>query len=959
MNTATSDQILRFGFWFLTLVHLILALYLLSLNIWHTRNRQFGAFLLILAVNSYSMGLLAGSDNPEQARLPTILIAGSTPIIELGRLVVAVLLLKADWMRDHWDRRWVLLYVLILLPMVLTGADLLLGTRLWYVGLDAGSYSGGYAPLSTFSGGSLRPFITTIYLFVSPTVTLLFLLYLVVRQRQSGATRIGLTSLLLIAQATAMLLRWGLGGSSIDGLGELISGAVFACAYSFAVFWQIAVETGSQRGRLLPRLVALVLAITIPLLVAVGALVSEQAGEILTQNAMERLGATNRALASNVSVWLDLNASALQELASLPDIVSMDPALQDPLLQAMAKNYPHMYLVSTADNVTGLNVARSDDLALQNYRGRLWHQGARNGRPLTYDVYVDQITGQPVLVLSTPIRRDLGTIVGVAMFASTLTDISREVQASTVGDTGFAYVVDAQNRVVAYPDPAASSVLQDFDTAPPVFALRAGNRGAMTFTDDEGERWRAFVDSLDNDWGIVVQIKEAELLNQVSSLRRASAGVIGVGALLAAVLAGVAIRQSLRPIEVLTSTAVAIADGDLSRRAPVESQDEFGLLAHAFNGMTEQLRELIDSLERRVAERTTDLAQRTAYLEASAKVARTSSAILEQDRLIREVAELIREQFNLYYVGLFLTDEAGKWAILRAGTGSAGRAMMGRGHRIKVGEGMIGWSILNARPRVAQEASDDTVRLTSIELPDTRSEAAIPLRSRGRVLGGLTVQDTRPNAFDPLTITALQTMADQVAVALDNAQLYAEAQDALASVRRAYGQITRGAWSELLSAQGKLVYRSDQFGVVHLESESPGKARHSTLDELVAADGQTVFPLSVPITVRGEPIGRVETYKLPQDGEWTPDEVAILRQIVEHLGLALEDARLYEDSQRRALREQLAREITEKIRAAPDIEAIALTAARELTRALGTERGVVKLTTRKGDDNGNAPQNEC
>ena len=223
--------------------------------------------------------------------------------------------------------------------------------------------------------------------------------------------------------------------------------------------------------------------------------------------------------------------------------------------------------------------------------------------------------------------------------------------------------------------------------------------------------------------------------------------------------------------------------------------------------MTVQLRGMIDGLEQNVRDRTADLERRSSYLEASAEVSRAASSILDPQELIGSSVNLIRERFGLYYVGLFLVDMAGEYAVLQAGTGAAGRAMLARNHRILVGTGMIGWSVEHAEARIALQAETDAVRVVNPELPETRSEAALPLRSRGRVLGALSVQSTSPDAFDEDTITVLQTMADQVAVALDNARLFSESEAALDEARRAYGELSTRAWHELGRSRSDLGYR--------------------------------------------------------------------------------------------------------------------------------------------------------
>jgi GAF domain-containing protein len=323
--------------------------------------------------------------------------------------------------------------------------------------------------------------------------------------------------------------------------------------------------------------------------------------------------------------------------------------------------------------------------------------------------------------------------------------------------------------------------------------------------------------------------------------------------------------------------------------------------------------------------------------------------VLDPDELLRQTVDLVRERFGLYYVGLFLVDERNEWAVLRAGTGEPGRRMLARGHRLRVGEGMIGWSVANAEARVALEASEDAVRLASEELPDTRSEAALPLRSRGRVLGALTVQHAQPGAFDQDAVLALQTMADRVAVALDNADLLARSQAALEAQRQAYGEISREAWAEMVRARPNFGYRADERGVVEVGGErvelgKGGSAERSTersRRRLVEALPELV----IPVRVRGSVIGNVVAHKSGEVGGWTEEERALLETLVDNLDIALDSARLYRDTQRRAVREQILRQTTDRVRAQTNLDAVLRAAVEEMRRAVGATHAVIRLET--------------
>jgi GAF domain-containing protein/HAMP domain-containing protein len=430
---------------------------------------------------------------------------------------------------------------------------------------------------------------------------------------------------------------------------------------------------------------------------------------------------------------------------------------------------------------------------------------------------------------------------------------------------------------------------------------------------------------------------------------------IVLGSLALVSVLGVALftRTSITvPLRRLRSGAERMVSGNYELLAELKTKDEVGQLTSAFNDMTVQLRQLLTSLEQRSA----DLQRRSTQLQASAEVARGVSSILEVDQLIRQVVDLIRERFDLYYVGLFLVDERGEWAVLQAGTGEAGQAMLARGHRIKVGEGMIGWSIAHAQALVSEEVGEEAMRLATAELPGTRSEMALPLRSRGQILGAFTVQSDQPNAFDEQTVAVLQTMADQVAVAIDNARLFAESQAALEAVRRAYGELSRQAWGDLLRSRPDWGYRYTRQSVMPaagewrpemLQAEQIGQSvQSSQLAEEGGADGSA---LAVPLQVRDQVVG-VLGFRKEEDGAvWTASEVALLETLVEQLGQALESARLYRDTQRRAAREQAISEVSARIGESLDLERVLMSAASEMRQALGLDDLVVRLVEPEAD----------
>ncbi len=179
--------------------------------------------------------------------------------------------------------------------------------------------------------------------------------------------------------------------------------------------------------------------------------------------------------------------------------------------------------------------------------------------------------------------------------------------------------------------------------------------------------------------------------------------------------------------------------------------------------------------EEQQADLVSAMSKRAIQLQTAAEVSRAASSILDLDTLLTTVVELIRSRFNFYYTGIFLANETKTHALLKAGTGDAGKLLLATNHKLEIGDfSMVGWSITHRKARIASNVREDEVHLKNPHLPLTRSEIALPLVSRGEIIGAMTIQSDLPSAFSEADVTALQTMADQIANAIRNAQLFSE-----------------------------------------------------------------------------------------------------------------------------------------------------------------------------------------
>ncbi len=922
---TVDAQVLQFVAWGVALLELILGLYVLLLNVGGQANRRVAGVLILFAVSDFALGMLSGATGFPQALWASQLVAATAPAVQAGILVVIMTLLRPRRYGGYWRMGEWLVAAVGVLPAVLVVIDVVAGTQFWYTGLDETSYVKGYVPLFTYAQGSLSSAIRMVNFVVMGVLGIVVALAFSWRG-DANARR--LARLLLGIQVTAVVLEVAFGRVLPAGVSSVLSGLIFSVGYAYAAFTQMLPGQGWRWGRLRSRLVTLVLAIVFPPLVVVPAvLVPSLFGEHVRHDLDDRLASANRALASNTSLLMRLNIEILRQIVMLPDIVSMDPARQKPVLEAVVLAHPHIYLACTTD-LNGFNVARSDDRPLLDYSDRLWFRAARDGSPVTIQTLVSRTTGEPAVVVSMPVKDQDGLIVGVALIGSDLMYLSREVATGRMGRTGVVYVVDRGGLVVAHPDMAIAASLHDYSQYPPVVALRAGQRGLLSFNDDEGRRWRAFVDVEEHGWGIIAQQEEEEVVGAFRQLVvKVWLAVLG-GAVVVGVLIVLAVGQSLRPLERLTEGAIAVAAGELERVPLVEGEgeSEVGVLARAFNRLSGRLHRLAVESERQVAERMAALKRRAGYLEAAALVARDAAMEMELQQVLDRAAALIAEHLGFYHVGIFLLDEEREWAVLQAACGEGGRRMLAREHRLRVGEeGIVGYVIASGEPRVAYEVGDDEVHHYNPDLAGTRSEVALPLRVRGQVIGALDVQSEEPSAFSEEDMAVLQMLADQVALAIGYADLLYRLREGVREKGRPYGELGRQVW-RALSVKG---YTCDDRGVVALEDVAVVPAG----DELT---------LTLPIAVRGQVVGRIVAQKPGEAGAWTEDERAVLQTLVERLGVALESARLYQDVQRRAAREQLTREITDRLRAALDVDALLQMVIREAATAVGASRAFVQ-----------------
>lgn len=360
-----------------------------------------------------------------------------------------------------------------------------------------------------------------------------------------------------------------------------------------------------------------------------------------------------------------------------------------------------------------------------------------------------------------------------------------------------------------------------------------------------------------------------------------------------------------------------------------------------------------------------DVQRRAARLTAASEVSSAATSLTDPDELLNRVVTLIRDRFELYYAGIFLVDEARQWAVLVAGSGEAGRLMLAQGHRLEVGgDSMIGYCVATGRARITYDARREERRRPHPLLPDTRSELALPLISRGEVIGAMTIQDEQPGAFTEDDITTLQTMAAQLGNAITNARLLEQMEQNVRELRAATGRYTEDAWRDYLQQESgtrgyryRLVdiasvtdrrpeaeeaWRQDRTIVTSLEPSA--KSAADPVEQKVSADhvvDSTIGSgIGVPIRLRNQVLGVLNVRF--EDDEVPDETVRLVEQVADRLALALESARLLAQMRRTAQRERMIGDVTNRMRRTLDWDDLMETATQELQEMLNASRVFVQ-----------------
>jgi GAF domain-containing protein len=354
-----------------------------------------------------------------------------------------------------------------------------------------------------------------------------------------------------------------------------------------------------------------------------------------------------------------------------------------------------------------------------------------------------------------------------------------------------------------------------------------------------------------------------------------------------------------------------------------------GEFTHVVQGMQNAFQILANEraqLENRVRERTDELETRAIQLRSSAAVSKTIAEIQDISELMETTTRLTSDEFGYYHVGLYLLDDRKKTAFLQA-TSSAVKQLIGQGFRIEPDRhNLFNLVVESNRPYITSDVGDVNF-VRDINFPLTRSRMMLPLTVRSNVIGILDLHSDQSQSFNSQDAEVLQTVADLVAISIDNVRLINETKNLVRQLETNTSIQTREIWTKFTSRH-KPAYQYTPAGVRPLFANNKQET----------PDG-----LRVPLMLHGQTIGNILLKRKGASTTWSERERTLVEKVANQVALALENSRLVDETQRNAVRDQVIANISARVRETLDVESVLRTATTELRRVFDLKEAEISI----------------
>jgi GAF domain-containing protein/HAMP domain-containing protein len=596
--------------------------------------------------------------------------------------------------------------------------------------------------------------------------------------------------------------------------------------------------------------------------------------------------------------------------------------------------------------------------------------------------YLDAAINGLVITNSLPIYDDQDRFRGVVAFDVKLNNIAAMASKIQVGRSGYAFIIDKKGRIIAMPpsgysdfgftpediafgDTINQTILEKVPLSafPALAEMSTGRNDINIITLNNIDYYLAYhyIPSVQYNLGILVPVNEmqapyiqtSEFIIKQNQQTILNTVIIILSVLTLSLLATIFIGNTLTiPLIQLTQTANKISAGDFNAKADISSRDEIGILSETINSMTSNLQGMLTTLEDRVEARTSDLNKKASQLEAVAEVARDIASIQDIDMLLPFITRLISRKFGYYHCGIFLSDDKNENQVLKAASSYGGKVMLSRGHKLRLNENsIVGYTALLGEPRIAMDVGEDQVFFNNPDLPETRSEMALPLKIGKDVIGVLDVQSIEAGVFLQDDIHTLGTLADQISIAIQNTRLLAISRLSLDESRETFRRYISHEWKEY---PDQLLHSGYVFDGIQLTpwdkpitdpSEDLSSPNSIPKPEELRFTSDATY--SIPLQIRDQIIGIIEIQPNNIDRKWTQEEISLMKAAAERAAIGLENARLLDVTQKKAAKEQVITNITSKIGTSIGIQNILKTAVEELGQIISGSNVAIILEEEK------------
>jgi GAF domain-containing protein/HAMP domain-containing protein len=674
----------------------------------------------------------------------------------------------------------------------------------------------------------------------------------------------------------------------------------------------------------------------------------------------------SRAVASEINAYLDDLQRKVNYLSRISGLADLPPEIQQNLLDALIRHNSAYQTTAILDDTGQVVVSASlagpallpDNLA----DSALFARAFKRQEDFVGPVEVDPVSQLPVVTLAVPIRNRQDEVAGVLLARVDLSFLWFIVSQARVGETGYTYVIDNRNILLAQTGTAPENFsLVDISDRPYIQQLISGGETLTTYQGLNGVEVIGNLAPIHSvRWSVLTELPTAEAYAPSRNMLIVM-GVALVGAIALAVGSGLFLTQEIvEPLQRLTEASAQVSAGRMDVAVEVNTRNEMRILAATFNTMTAHVRRLVGGLE-----------SRTRRLEIIANLSEQLTSILNLEELLAAVVQQTQQNFGYYHVQIYLFDDDEQHLIVAEGSGLAGQEMKARRYRIPLSA--------QTNPVARAAHTGQMVQVGNVReidgwqpyphLPDVYAEIAVPIIIEGQRVGVLNVLEDEIAGLDEGDANLLRSLANHVAVAIRNARLFAQVEQALAEAHLAQERYTQQVWQRPKQIKPYLYQQPDAPLLVE-ETLTEAKRQALSLSQTTAmvlsdpqaepeaASGHAI--LAAPVRLGQNKIGAFQLHRTDiTDGQspWTNDDLALIEAVLDQVAQTAENLRLFEETRDRAARERTIREITDKLRAAPNLKQLVEIATEELGERLAAKYTKLELGFEKSAGNGhNQPE---